>query len=123
MPSRAYLKAAETWEEERQMNELNESLARAQKRAEIALALARSRYKDDDDVEIVGRPDNPNDPCYLHLEGGVIEPVDGGYWIEARVFVYADDVECPGHEPDPGHPDQPMGETVYCDGTCRIPRR
>lgn len=27
--------------------------------------------------------------------------------------------ECRGHEPDPAMPNQPPGETFYCDGTCR----
>jgi hypothetical protein len=30
-----------------------------------------------------------------------------------------EDEGCEGHEPDPARPDQPMGETVYCDGTCK----
>lgn len=87
MPSRGYLKAAEAWEEERQMNELNASLDRDAQRQEIALEIARDSYGSDD-VEVgppvysdTGSPDEK------------VESVDGGYWVSARVFIYADDVE------------------------------
>ena len=79
MPSRAHLKAAELMEEERQMNELNASLERQEQRERIAAGLAYENYASDDVV--VEPPD----------EG--VESVDGGYWVKARLWVDADDVE------------------------------
>lgn len=77
MSDRLRRKAAEAWEEERQMNELNDSLRRADERKKIAESLARASFIDNDDVEV----------------GGDVEYVDGGYWVTARVFVDAEDVE------------------------------
>lgn len=84
MPNRLWLKAAESAEEERQMIELNASLEREARREKIAIDLARVRYAfNTDDVEIT-HEDYPTP---------VVESVDGGYWVRARVWIYADDVE------------------------------
>jgi hypothetical protein len=81
-------KAAEAWEEERQMNELNESAARWEQRNRIAAQIAIERFEGDDDLDI------PIDEDSVMLgDMSVVESVDGGYWVTARVWVYADDVE------------------------------
>lgn len=82
MNRRARRIGLEAWESERQMNELNESLARASDREKIAVKIARDSYGSDD-VEI---------DEYDH-EKLFIESVDGGYWVKARVWVDAEAVE------------------------------
>lgn len=63
------------------MNELDASLRRWEARNRAAIDLAIDNYVtgSDDDIDIV---DDPH-----------IESVDGGYWIAARVWVSAEDVE------------------------------
>lgn len=53
---------------------------RARKRELIAHQIVSERFSGDDDVSI----EPPDEE---------IEYVDGGYWVSARLFVYADDVE------------------------------
>lgn len=80
MPSRAWLKGQEIAEEERQMQLQNEAFDRAFKRGQIACAIAHERFAmDRDDIEVL----SPGDAQY----------VDGGYWVDARIFVDADEVE------------------------------
>lgn len=39
--------------------------------------------------------------------------------VDASKFVCDACLECRGHEPDPGMPNQSQGETFFCDGSCR----
>lgn len=82
------------------IDEMRASVRRAQERASIACILATQRFATNDDVEVVGRPLEPDSPIYVHTEDGVAEYVDGGYWVEARIFVDADDVETHMQDPD-----------------------
>lgn len=64
------------------MDEISASVDRAFERAEIARSIAQQRFADDDDLDV---PDA--------FPGVNVEYVDEGYWVEARVFVSADEVE------------------------------
>jgi hypothetical protein len=56
-------------------------------REETAAAIARERYERDEDVDVL-----PGD-WMVESPEPKIESVDGGYWVQARVFVDADTVE------------------------------
>jgi hypothetical protein len=83
MPSRAHLKGAEIVEEEHQAQLQNEAVDRAMRRYEIARQLAREAFKGNDDVDV----------GYTGDADSTVEYVDAGYWVNARVFIYAEDVE------------------------------
>lgn len=86
MPSHSWLKGQEIAEEERQMQLQNESIDRILNQEARAVEIAREIYGSDD-VEVY--------PGAFLAELPVprIEIVDGGYWVEARVWVDADLVE------------------------------
>lgn len=65
-------------------NDLGESVQRMSRRFELATEIAKSTYASDD-LEIV--------ESVLASGGWFVESVDGGYWVEARVWVPADAVE------------------------------
>ena len=46
----------------------------------------------------------------------VIQEENDARRAEAARKLYGPDNECPGH---PAGPSDPMGETVYCDGSCQ----
>ena len=73
-------------ESELQTMALNESLARDQRRREIAAEIAEESYGSDDVDVLPGK-------WILEDREPRIESVDGGYWVEARVWVEADVVE------------------------------
>lgn len=54
-------------------------------------------------------PEREGDTFVIHAIGATIAE---GHGVEVEVY----EVECEGH---PAGPFDPMGETVYCDGSCR----
>jgi hypothetical protein len=82
--NRARAIGLELAETDAQTEALNASLARDERRRQIASDLARESYHSDD-VEVSRIGDNRGEVD--------VESVDGGYWVSARVWVYAEDVE------------------------------
>lgn len=69
------------WQESETATEaVNESLARAERREQLAVSIAQRQA--DDDLEVPGDMDVPR-----------VESVDGGYWVAARIWVDAEEVE------------------------------
>lgn len=66
------------------MSDLHASIERMNERYRIATDLALESYESDD-VQIVHSE--------VDAGGWFVESVDGGYWVEARVWVPADTVE------------------------------
>jgi hypothetical protein len=76
------LEAAET---DRQTTELNESLRRNDERLNLAVEIAHETYGSDD-IEIM--TDAGEVLTGIGFGGGwEVDVVDGGYWVEARVWV------------------------------------
>lgn len=86
MSRRARAMAHELAETEAQMDAINSALDNDQRRREIAKQLAQDKYGTEDVIfdpfDVGGSwPSNP------------IESRDGGYWVAAKVWIEADDVE------------------------------
>jgi hypothetical protein len=73
--------------QEAEMEAINESLERSEKRMRIAGELACDRFAGDDDVDVMPGTWMPETPEPR------VESVDGGYWVLARVWVDAEEVE------------------------------
>lgn len=61
----------------------DQSADRAIERMRLACVIAHERHEGNDDLEVANYDD----------EESFIEYVDGGYWVEARVFVDFETVE------------------------------